>query len=253
MTIDLIVSDWNGTLVEPLDDEAFNRKLAFGAVFDAARAVLRGRVWRLSRIAKGVRTKIVLDRAVRRYRGGKIDLAELYDAYNRHVVRGISVELVERVAAQHAAGIARLVDTRVTDGIASVHDAGCKTAILTAAYGFGVRCVLQEAGLAGLFDDVVANDLEAVDGSAIGFTARHREGKTDDFEAEFLERRGHDAARVVYFGDSAFDEQIAPLLPGGHFVVPFYATDDFKRHMASTHGAFVPTTADGLRDHLASL
>jgi hypothetical protein len=47
MTIELIVSDWNGTLFGLFDGETLMRRLGMTAVTDGLRETLQGRVWKL--------------------------------------------------------------------------------------------------------------------------------------------------------------------------------------------------------------
>ena len=253
MTIDLIVSDWNGTLFRPADDGLLNRSIAYAAFGDTLRALARGRLGRAPGILKAVKAKFVLGKAARRYRSGELDLAGMYAQFNRYVVQGMPVRLVHDVADRHGEKGQSLIDRRMVDAIAVLHSAGCATAIFSAAYDHGVRSVLRESGQQGVFDDVIANTLEEEGGVARGLTAHFRDRKSEEFQAEFLERRGFRPEGTVYCGDSEFDEPIAGLRPPGHFVVPFFASDAFKQRMKEEHGAFVPRTGDELKAYLTGL
>ena len=74
-----------------------------------------------------------------------------------------------------------------------------------------------------------------------------------DWSLEFLQRRGWRPSGIVYVGDNAVDEPVAEMLPRGHFIVPFLAPSEFKQHMSTKHGAFVPETTDELSAYLSSM
>ena len=253
MPVDLIVSDWNGTLLDQPDDEAFNRRLAYAKVGAAVRAALRGRVWRLRDVAAAVRTKRSMERLVAGYRAGRNTLAELYAVYNLGVVSGLPVPFVEAVADAYARDIAPLADRRMLTALRTAHDHGASIVVLSAAYERGIALTLRACGYDDIVDEVVANVLETDGAAARGFTTRYREGKAEAFAGLFIERRGHDPARIVYMGDGTVDEPIAGLLPPGHFVVPLLAADSFRRRMEADHGAFAPDTDRELVAHLRGL
>ncbi len=110
--------------------------------------------------------------------------------------------------------------------------------------------MLNASGISTSFDEFVCNVLEQEDGRTLGLTTRYRDDKAGDFKAEFLDQRGWSPSEIIYAGDNFVDEPIAELLPRGHFVVPFLASDAFKEHMSATYGAIVPKDSDELSAYL---
>ena len=253
MTISLFVSDWNGTLFEAPDDEAFNRMLAYSVARDRLRAVLRGRVSELPPLLRLAVAKFTMGRAVGKYRKGMATLAELYEPFNRHVVRGRPAAFAREVAVRYAAQRVSLVDGRMLRVIQSFKALGMKTAVFSAAYDQNVARLLAESGFDEAIDEVVSNVLEEAEGVAVGFTSRYRDGKAASFSDLFLESRGYAPDQVAYSGDSDVDEPIASMLPPGHFIVPLLATNQFRQHMVADHGAFAPEDEAELRAYVAGL
>ncbi len=250
MAIELVVSDWNGTLFRHTDDARLLRKIAYAAFRGDLRALARGRLQRLRVLLRGLVSARALGRIVTEYRAGRTSLSEMYELYNRRVLRGRRVGLVVDVARRYATENVGLVDVRMLRPLRAVHEEGVSTAVLSAGYDVGIRGVLTEAGFDAVFDHVFSNVLEAEGDVALGFTSGFLEDKVGYFKAEFLDSGRHRPEGVVYVGDSANDEPIAGLLPAGSFIVPFLAADEFKQRMALRHGAFVPGSEEELLAYL---
>jgi hypothetical protein len=60
--------------------------------------------------------------------------------------------------------------------------------------------------------------------------------------------RGWEPKKTAYMGDSEDDAPIADM--GAKFIVPFFASEEFRNHMASKHDAFVPKNEGDLYDFL---
>lgn len=250
MATKLIVLDWNGTLFRMLDDRALATQLAKAVLGAAARRVLRGRLGALGVFGGFAVGRLAYERMKKRYDRGEVALAELVEPFNRTILRGAPLSLIEGAADSYGAQHARLLDERMLRPLSEAHAGGSRLFIYSAAYDRGIRAVLDAAGLGGAFEELVCNTLEQEDGRALGLTARYRDDKAGDFKAEFLDRRGWSPSEIVYAGDNAADEPIAELLPRGRFIVPFLAPDAFKEHMSATYGAFVPKSADELSAYL---
>jgi len=253
MSIELFVSDWNGTLFQPFDDEAFNRSLAYAVARDRSRAVLRGRLTRIPSLARLAVAKFTMNRVVRSYRRGTASLAQLYEPYNKHVVRGLPVDFVREVAGRYAAERDGLVDEGARRAVTSFRLLGMRTIVFSAAYDQNIKRLLVESGFDDAFDEVVSNVLEEVDGVAIGFTSRYRDDKATAFKAMFLEERGYASEQVAFSGDSEADEPIASMLPAGHFIVPLLATHEFRHDMVADYGAFAPENEADMQAYIAGL
>ena len=252
MATKLIVLDWNGTLFRMLDDRGLATQLAKAVLGAAGRQLLRGRLGALGVFGGFALGRLAYERAKRRYDRGEITLAELVEPFNRTILRGAPLGLIEGAADAYGAQHARLLDERMLQPLSEAHARGSRLFIYSAAYDRGIRAVLDAAGLGGAFEELVCNTLEHKDGRALGLTARYRDDKAGDFKAEFLDRRGWSPSGIVYAGDNAADEPIAELLPRGHFAVPFLAPDAFKEHMSAAYGAFVPESTDELSAYLSA-
>ncbi len=250
MALELIVTDWNGTLFQHVDDGDLQRELAYTAFRSDVASLFRGRVWRFPRVVTAMRARGALRAAANRWRDGGGSLADVYALYGRLVLRGRPEGFVTSVVDGFARRSGLLVDRRMLEPVRTLHTEGIATAVYSVAYDYGITRVLEEAGHADTFDSVVANRLIVEDGEAVRFTADFAEQKAEGFRAEFLEGRGYRPDAVVYSGDTRNDEPVAELLPAGNFIVPFLAQDAFKQHMAERHGAFVPSTSRELLDYL---
>ena len=248
-----IILDWNGTLFRMLEDRVLARQLAKAVLGAAGRQVLRGRLGALGVFGGFALGRVVYERLKKRYERGEIGLGELIEPFNRTILRGAPLSLIEGAADAFGAQHASLLDERMVRPLSEAHARGSRLVIYSAAYDRGIRAVLDAAGLGGAFEELVCNTLEQEDGRALGLTARYRDDKAGDFKAEFLDRRGWSPSGIVYAGDNAADEPIAALLPRGRFVVPFLAPDTFKEHMSAEHGAFVPESADELGAYLNTM
>jgi len=253
MATKLIVLDWNGTLFRTLDDRVLVRHLAKAVLGAAARQVLRGRLGALAVFGGFALGRVAYERAKKRYDRGEIGLAELVEPFNRTILRGAPLSLIEGAADAYGARHASLLDQRMLQPLSEAHARGSRLVIYSAAYDRGIRAVLDASGLGGVFEELVCNTLEQEDGRALGLTARYRDDKAGDFKAEFVDRRGWSPSGIVYAGDNAADEPIAELLPRGRFIVPFLAPDAFKEHMSAGYGAFVPESTDELSAYLRTM
>ena len=253
MATKLIVLDWNGTLFRTLDDRVLVRHLAKAVLGAAARQVLRGRLGALAVFGGFALGRVAYERAKKRYDRGEIGLAELVEPFNRSILHGAPLSLIERAVDAYGAQHASLLDERMLQPLSEAHARGSSLVIYSAAYDRGIRAVLDAAGLGGAFDELVCNTLEREDGRALGLTARYRDDKAGDFKTEFLDRRGWSPSGITYAGDTFVDEPIAGLLPRGHFIVPFLAPDAFKEHMSAAYGAFVPESPDELSAYLGTM
>ncbi len=247
-----IVSDWNGTLFEHPTDEVQNKKLAYAVLDDAKHAVLNGRIWRAIDVVKLLKTKGKLKKRLQQYYDGERHLWEVYEPFNVNVLKGRFVSFVNGVIDEYAEESVDKVDGRVVKPIETVHHDGKSTGILSVSYDYSIRRILEKAGYSGVFDDIVANTLETDGDRVMGLTLGIYERKPEVLRAEFFEKRGLRENDIIYLGDSEDDESIADILIPGNFVVPFFASDEFKQRLASKHKAFVPENEADLLKYLQS-
>ena len=112
-----------------------------------------------------------------------------------------------------------LVDRRMLEPIRQMRSEGKATAILSAAYDYGIMRSLEEAGHAETFETIVANKLLVEDGMAVRFTTDFIEHKADGFKDEFLERRGYRPDTVVYSGDTGWFDGLTRASAGADLFI----------------------------------
>jgi phosphoserine phosphatase len=252
MSYKAIVSDWNGSLFEYPTDEVQNKKLAYAVLDDAKHAVLKGRIWRVIDVVKLLKTKSELKKRLQQYYDGERHLWEVYEPFNENVLKGRPVSFVNKVIDKYARESADKLDERVIRPIQSVHREGKRTAILSVSYDYSIRRILEKAGYPYVFDDIVANTLQTDGNRVVGLTLEIYERKPEVLKTEFFEKRGLREDDTLYLGDSEDDESIAEILVPGNFIVPFFASDEFKQRLASKHKAFVPESEEDLLKYLQS-
>jgi phosphoserine phosphatase len=246
MPVKAIISDYEGTIFEHPTGEALNKAIAYAALRHDLFTLHWGSVGKLLKAKKEIKQRL------QDYKEGKRHLWEVYEPFNEKVLNGRPVPFVNKVVDKFAKENAGKVDERLLRPIKSAHRQGAKTGILSVGYDYGIKRVLGEAGYCDIFDTVFANYLREVDGTAIGFTLEIYGKKADILKDKFLKAGGFREEETLYFGDSADDEPVAEVLPPGHFIVPFFATEDFRIKMAKKHKAFVPTDEADLGKYLES-
>ncbi|MFQ5648111.1 MAG: hypothetical protein ACE5FW_02645, partial [Candidatus Aenigmatarchaeota archaeon] len=113
----LVVADWSGTCFEHPTDEEQNRKIAY-AVLDTCVLFRIGKKyipkpWKIPKMLKLLKTKKELQRRLDEYKAGKRPLAEVYEPFNRYVVRGLPLKFLWGVLNEFAEESKNLVDGRV--------------------------------------------------------------------------------------------------------------------------------------------
>jgi hypothetical protein len=244
MPIKHVIVDWNGTLCDMVDDSIIMKRFAVAILRDHAASIARGHLFRALNVARFMRGRAALFKAKRRFATGGLSLVELYSPFNRDMLAGSPVVMLERESAGYGTEHAHLIDNRLLAPALAARDAGATLTIFSAAYGGGIRAILAAAGVN--IDDIVSNTLTSTNGRAVALTAGFRDDKAGDFRREFIERRGWLAEDIVYAGDNEVDEPIATFLPTGNFVVPCLAAEPFRLHMRKAHGALTPNAPEEL-------
>lgn len=239
------VFDWTGTLTTARE-EAGNKWIGYALFNDAKQS---GNIPRILRL---VRAKYLTERRLEDYHKGRVPLQSVFETYNSGMA-GLPVALIQEKAAQYARENAYQLDQRMLRPISRLRANGAQTGILSAAYDYVIKTTLEAAGYRDTFQHIIANTLEHENGRAIGLTLDAVYGhKAEIMEREFFRRRGFDPLHTFYAGDTMDDAPVADLLPPGHFIVPFLTPDDFRQHMASRYGAFVPENENDLEAYLSA-
>ena len=250
MSYEAIVSDWNGTLYEYPTDEMQNKRLAYAILDDAKRELFKGKFWKTIDVLRLAKTKVELRKRLRQYYDGKRHLWEVYEPFNEKVLKGKLVEFVRSVIDSYAKENADRVDGKMVRPIQAVHQSGKYTGILSVSFDYSIKRILEEAGYRGVFNDIVSNTLLSDKGKAIGLTLGIYQKKPEVLHREFFSKRGLREDNTLYMGDSDDDAPIAEILIPGNFIIPFFASDEFKQRMASRHKSFVPESEEDLLRYL---
>ncbi len=250
MQYGFIVSDWNGTLTSSTE-EASNKKIGYRMKDDTLRAVSHGQVWKIPRLLKLLDAKKKTEEALAAYNRGEVPLSDVYEPFNS-AIEGAPVDYINEIVDEFARETVWRVDGRLLRPIAALHEKGSRTGILSVAYRGVIKRTLAEAGYRYMFDHIVANSLErTANDRAIGFTLDIYERKGEAMKDEFFDTHGFRPEETIYLGDDLKDDgPVADLLPPGHFVVPFLATDDVKQEFAAKRKAFVPESEADLQRYL---
>ena len=239
----IVISDWNGTLIEYRNEGPLFHYLGT----ELFRASLpRHPIW----MARILRTRRRLSNLHQSRSGDPVTyVRELFRVYNNGIIRGAPVSLVHLIVDQHARSptTQSKLDHRVLRGVCACHEAGITTGILSAGYKYGIESILAAAGYDRHFDFCVADRLAQKDGKAIGFklelyTRKH------EFLLNLLRQRGLDPRAVAYIGDSEDDEGCFRAV--GYPVVSFLAPERLKARFASEYKAFVPSSERDLSSFL---
>jgi len=244
MHYDVIISDWNGTLISSRDEKGIMQSIAM----DYARDSLPLRLSHLSRLFKVQRMLNDL------YKEGRRDeefdyVIEMFRIFNEHIVRDLPVEFVTRSIERNALRKETLdkLDYRLLNIIKRCHDAGKMTGILSAGFVENISAVLQNVGHGFTFDFYEANILQQQKGKAIGFDLSIYRKKIIYLQ-ELLIRKNIDARAVVYIGDSEDDAECFEYV--GYPVLSLLAAPELREEYARKYRAFAPENERDLAAYL---
>ncbi|MBM4444801.1 MAG: HAD family hydrolase [Chloroflexi bacterium] len=244
MACDAIISDWNGTIVGYRDEKPILQNIARG-VFKSSLPFHPLRMVSILRAQRELETLYTEGR-----RKGDFDyIREMFRVFNGRIVAGVPVPLVLALVDRYAAqpGTQNELDLRVLRPISEAHREGKVTGVYSAGYRYGIEMILTVAGFRQDFDFCEADDLREEKGRAVGFMLNIYRNKPR-LLAELLSRRGLDARRVAYLGDSEDDEGCFEMVQ--YPVVPFLAPEEAKQRYARKYRAFVPESEKELSDFL---
>ena len=245
MPPDVIISDWNGTLIEYRDE----RPVLENTARDMFRASIPFHPFRMARILKARRGLEAL------YRSGNHNaetdfIRELFRIYNNRIIRGVPISWVLRSIEDYARKplTQDKLEHRVLRPIRECHKAGKTTGIFSAGYGHGIERILAVAGYAECFDFIEADKLKENGGKAIEFGLNIYKRKAP-LLLKLLKDRNIDASKVAYLGDNEDEEGCFEMV--GYPVAAFLATDELKEKFARKYKAFIPKDEKDLTDFLS--
>ncbi|MDY6836095.1 MAG: HAD family hydrolase [Chloroflexota bacterium] len=254
MSIQYVVSDWNGTLVKYPDECELYRNLAL----DYAKSQLWHKIPVHPNTYLGLfQTKRKISRLQKQGKMGTgfEDYVErMYAVYNDSVTRKLSVGFVHKSVDGYAKKAVRDLDPRILEPLRQLRQEGKRMCILSAGYEYGIRSVLREGGYGDVFEphDIVADLLAQRQGIARAFLLRIYNHKLEYLQDEFITRRKFKPNRIAYIGDGKGDEPCFDYLTaeGGYSIVSFFASDEFKQHCSEQYGAFVPQSDEDVMKYL---
>jgi phosphoglycolate phosphatase-like HAD superfamily hydrolase len=244
MPPDVIICDWNGTLIGYPDE----RPVLENTARDMFKASFPFHPLRMARILKARRELEEL------YRKGRDNaetdfIRELFRIYNERIIEGMPVSLILRSIEKYARKpqTQDKLEHRVLRPIKDCHQAGKTTGIFSAGYEYGIERILAAAGYTECFDFIEADKLKASRGEAIEFGLDIYKKKPQGL-LKLLQDRKIDASRVAYLGDSEDDEGCFELV--GYPVAAFLTPDELKQRFALKYKAFVPKDEQDLANYL---
>ena len=245
MPPDVIICDWNGTLIEYPDE----RPVLENTARDVFKASFPFHPLRMARIFRARRE---LEELYKRGRSNaEADfIRALFRVYNERIIEGVPVPVILRSIEKYARKrqTQAKLEYRVLRPIRECHQAGKTTGIFSAGYGYGIEKILAAAGYAECFDFIEADKLKANRGEAIGFGLDIYK-KKPQFLLKLLKDRNIDASRVAYLGDNEDEEGCFEIV--GYPVVAFLAPDELKQRFALKYRAFVPKYEKDLANYLS--
>lgn len=246
--------DWNGTLFIPETDESLNKAVAHAIKKDLLGGIIWGKFWNIPRALRLLREgKPAVEKALAQYKKGDATLQEVYKAFNQHIIRGTPINVILNAFNQFANDNYSSVDSRMLDPLMEFRG---QRRILSTSQSYVIHRTLMEDRYSEIFErfDITANKFSMLTvkdfKNVAGFTLDIYGKKAKVFKESFLNDEGWKSDETIYSGDTEDDLPVADLLPKGHFVAPFLASDDFKQLAAKTYGAFVPESEQDWANYL---
>ena len=244
MPPDVVICDWNGTLIEYRDE----RPVLDNTARDIFKASFPFHPLRMARILRA--RKELENLYTKGARNHDFDfIRELFHTYNDRIIKGVPVSWVLRSIEDyaHKPQTQAKLEHRVLRPIKECRQAGKATGIFSAGYSHGIERILAAAGYAECFDFIEADKLKENKGKAIefGLNIYKRKGP---LLLKLLQDRNMDASKVAYLGDSEDDEGCFEIVK--YPVVAFLAPDELKQKFARKYRAFVPKDEKDLTDYL---
>ena len=245
MPPDVVIADWNGTLVEYKDE----RPLLENTARDVFKASFPWHPLRTARILSAREELRTLDsNGVRK--GDSDFIRELFRIYNERIIEEVPLPVILRSVEQyaHSPQTQNKLEYRALRPIRACHKAGKLTGIFSAGYGHGIERILTAAGYVHDFDFIEADVLAQKDGKAIGFGLNLYQRKPEYLQ-KLLSAKNLDPRKVAYMADT--EDEAGCFEIAGYPIVAFTATDELKEKFARKYKAFVPKDEKDLADFLS--
>jgi hydroxymethylpyrimidine pyrophosphatase-like HAD family hydrolase len=244
--IEVIICDWNGTLIEYRDEKPVLENTAR----DVFKAAFPFHPFKMMRI---LRARRELERLYQRaQRGNEFDyIREMFKVYNEQIIKGTSVTTILRSIERYASKpqTQAKLDHKVLRPVGERHQAGKTAGIFSAGYGHGIERILAVAGYDKDFDFIEADILKQNGGKAIGFGLDIYKKKPPLLQ-KLLQARNIDVGKVAYLGDNEDEAGCFEMVK--YPIVAFMAPDELKQKFARTYKAFVPKDEKELASYLKS-
>ena len=266
MPYDAIVSDWNGCLIEDRDEGRLWKAVTYH-ILDKCFS------WPPS---LGIATRMLmgkgkLERLAEQYKNDEIDYANIYEAFNPAVLKGVRWDFVYEAVNSYAESdeTQSRVQGEIILPIIEAYKQGKKTYIVSTGLEHGIDRIIREfsIGEGGVFvphqfyRNIHANHITCRNSwdywltgntAAVGFDLRYVHKNKAKILGEI--RRGVLGSNgikgnIVVLGDTEEDE---PMFQGEGVipVVSHLADPDFAQHCAVEHGAEVLEKEEDLGEFL---
>jgi len=244
MNYDVIICDWNGTLISSRDEKGIMASIAV----DYAKASFPLHPAHLIRLLKVQRKLNALYKERRRDEDFDY-VIEMFRVFNAHIVNGLPADFVKHSIERNASQEKTLdkLDYRLLQIIDRCHKSGRMTGILPAGFTCNIQATLKAAGFDSSFDFYEANSLKQEKGKAIGFDLSIYRKKFV-YLRELLKRKNINESKVIYIGDSEDDAECFEVV--GYPVMSFLSPPDIKEEYARKYKAFVPENERDLAAYL---
>ncbi len=253
--VDYLVSDVSGTLLWYPTDTHINKPLGYSALARAFGEVVRHPFQCTPRdnVRALLNLKKKLEANLAEYDAGHLPLQAVIEPFNQAVLVGQPVDGVYRVLDWGAWWYAKHMDRRILQSVhTAVSENNMGTGIISTSYGAYIRSLLDQSAYGKDWkkeDTFARHFLVSRDDAILGVEDEITGRKAAVFEREFLKKRKCSPATTCFMGDGPEDKNVADLLQPHRFIVPFYATEEFREEMGK-RGAFVPGDEKDLQKYL---
>lgn len=244
MSLESIICDWNGTLIEYRNEKPMLDSIAAG-IFKSS---IPFHPLKLIHIMQAKKEMTELFTGVKHNTG--IDMVkETFNVYNTRILKGVSVSFIQKQVIKYANSqeTQEKLDFRVLRIIRECHQAGKITGILSAGYQYCIEQILSGSGYNEYFDFYKADSLSEENGKAIGFEMNifHNKHK---LLAQLIDEMHLDASKTAYIGDSEDDGYCFEIV--GYPVLSFFAPEELKQRFSRQYHAFIPKDEQDLSKYL---
>ncbi len=240
---EIIISDWNGTLIEDRDEALIFGFIGRGLVKDS----LPFHPLRFLRLIKAKRQLEALPDGFELLADGyNIETLKQMHQICSRVLQGVEIDSITRRVNLYASDASKRLEERMLRPIQEMHRQGKQTGILSIGYRYGIGRILSVGGYGEVFDFIEANDLRTKGSKISSLSFRIDKAR---WLTELLSYLSVSPGKTIYIGDANPDEPCFEMVR--YPVVSFLATEDFKQHCARKFGVqCVPESEADLRKYL---